>query len=428
MDILSLGSKIKLKRKEKNMKLKDLAGDRITPGQISLIETGKSNPSEDLLRYLAKKLDTTIEYLLESEEKQAEDICIFYSDIVECSLQCGNYLRAEENIEKGLHYANKYDIDLYKGILTYKKACLEFYRGDYNLSQKEALSSLVIFLKNSNDHKALDVFILLGEITFKEENYRLAYGYFKEAEKSYNKAEVVDKLIRLKIYYNIAKCLTKLSNNNKAIEYALMVKKEISLVEDYNLHADTLMVLANSYAKNKDKEKALKYASEARNICSQKKDIMCIANIEEGIGDLLIDSFSIEEGISHLKRAYEIKKTIKSKNINDIIMKVILGFIKCEEYNSALSRMKLLEDSKEISIDLKVKLIEYRYIIYKKLNEKKKCEKEILDLIKTIRFIDNKKKLEHYLMLIASFYKDAGEDKIALKYFQEAYDVRESAI
>jgi transcriptional regulator with XRE-family HTH domain len=72
MEILSLGEKIKRKRKQLNMTLKDLAKDRITPGQISLVESGRSNPSVDLLEYLADTLNTTVEYLMESEESQAE--------------------------------------------------------------------------------------------------------------------------------------------------------------------------------------------------------------------------------------------------------------------------------------------------------------------------------------------------------------------
>lgn len=66
------GGKIKRRRKELNMTLKDLAGDRITPGQISLVESGKSNPSMDLLEYLAETLNTSIEYFMESEDTQAE--------------------------------------------------------------------------------------------------------------------------------------------------------------------------------------------------------------------------------------------------------------------------------------------------------------------------------------------------------------------
>ena len=74
MDILSLGEKIKKRRKELNMTLKDLAGERITPGQISLVESGRSNPSMDLLEYLSKQLKTSIEYLMESEATQAKRI------------------------------------------------------------------------------------------------------------------------------------------------------------------------------------------------------------------------------------------------------------------------------------------------------------------------------------------------------------------
>ena len=46
--------KLNEERKELNMTLKDLAGDRITPGQISLVESGRFNPSMDLLEYLAR--------------------------------------------------------------------------------------------------------------------------------------------------------------------------------------------------------------------------------------------------------------------------------------------------------------------------------------------------------------------------------------
>ena len=92
MEILSLGEKIKRKRKELNMTLKDLAGDRITPGQISLVESGRSNPSMDLLEYLANALDTSVEYLIESEKTQAEKICLFFEQTAERNILEKNIL------------------------------------------------------------------------------------------------------------------------------------------------------------------------------------------------------------------------------------------------------------------------------------------------------------------------------------------------
>ncbi|EOU1975017.1 helix-turn-helix transcriptional regulator, partial [Clostridium perfringens] len=81
MEILSLGEKIKRRRKELNMTLKELAGERITPGQISLVESGRSNPSMDLLEYIAITLNTSVEYLMETEKTQAEKICLYYEQI-----------------------------------------------------------------------------------------------------------------------------------------------------------------------------------------------------------------------------------------------------------------------------------------------------------------------------------------------------------
>ena len=95
MEILSLGEKIKRKRKQMNMTLKDLAKDRITPGQISLVESGRSNPSVDLLEYLADSLDTTVEYLMESEESQAEKISIYYEQIGEACILQGDYEKGQ---------------------------------------------------------------------------------------------------------------------------------------------------------------------------------------------------------------------------------------------------------------------------------------------------------------------------------------------
>ncbi|KMT22690.1 helix-turn-helix domain-containing protein [Clostridium cylindrosporum] len=426
MEILSLGSKVKIKRKEKNMKLKDLAGDRITPGQISLIETGKSNPSDDLLKYLADKLDTTVEYFLESETKQAEDVCRFYSDIVESSLQCENYLRAEENIEKGLHYAIEYKVESYQGIFNYQKSNLSLLREDYNNAQKYALSALVIFLKVSHDPDIIKTFILLGELAIKVKEYNLAYNYYKEAETSYNKSDSSDKLLRIKIYYKIARCLSKLSEHSKAIDYALMVEKEVKELEDYKIYADTLMILAIAFWERGEKEKALEYAEKAKSICSQNRDLIFIANVEEDVGEFLINSLNVEDGLEHLKRALEIKNSIKGEKTEETIIKMTSGLIECRKYTEALDLIDHLEEKYDLNSQTKIKVFEYKYRIYKEINETSKSEEQILNLIKFLELVDEKEKLVHYYMLIASFYNEIEEDKLALKFFQKAFEVKKN--
>ncbi|HCW72953.1 MAG TPA: transcriptional regulator, partial [Clostridiaceae bacterium] len=99
MEVLSLGEKVKKRRKELNMTLKDVAGNRVTPGQISLVESSKSNPSMDLLDYLAETLDISVEYFMESETTQADRICNYFSQMAEISIELEEFDKASKYIE-----------------------------------------------------------------------------------------------------------------------------------------------------------------------------------------------------------------------------------------------------------------------------------------------------------------------------------------
>ena len=109
MNILSLGEKIKKLRKEKNMTLKELAGDRITAAQISHIERDKSHTSYELLDYLAKRLDVSADYLLETKEMQSKKITdnlILQSEIY---VKSNELEKADEQITKALEICKEYD-------------------------------------------------------------------------------------------------------------------------------------------------------------------------------------------------------------------------------------------------------------------------------------------------------------------------------
>lgn len=153
MEILSLGEKIKRRRKELDMTLKDLAGDRITPGQISLVESGKSNPSMDLLEYLAATLNTSVEYLMESEETQAEKICTYFETIAESYILNNDLSLGEQYIERALYYAEKYSLEYRKARNLYLRGIIYISKKEMALAQQFFLSANVIFIKIINMKK-----------------------------------------------------------------------------------------------------------------------------------------------------------------------------------------------------------------------------------------------------------------------------------
>ena len=63
MEILSIGEKIKRSRIYKGITLKDLCEDKISMSKMSCIENNKIKPDEDILKFVAEKLDLRLEYL-----------------------------------------------------------------------------------------------------------------------------------------------------------------------------------------------------------------------------------------------------------------------------------------------------------------------------------------------------------------------------
>ena len=168
MEILALGEKIKRRRKELEMTLKDLAGDRITPGQISLVESGRSNPSMDLLEYLANALQTSVEYLMESEETQAEKISVYYEQVAESYILAGDYSTGEKYIENALYYVEKYNLEYRKAKILYIRAKIFMAKNELTLAQQFFLSSNVIFIKNNNHEEIINTFLNLAESFLKK--------------------------------------------------------------------------------------------------------------------------------------------------------------------------------------------------------------------------------------------------------------------
>ena len=205
MEILSLGEKIKRRRKQLNMTLKDLAKDRITPGQISLVESGRSNPSMDLLEYLAENLNTTVEYLMESEESQAEKITMYYEQLAESFILSHDFETAEDYLEKASEYANKYELEFSKGKLLYLKGIILEENKDLEVAQQNYLSANVIFVKNNKYENVIDTFLRLTKISIKAKAYHSANSYLKQAEIVYLDNNIGNDVVLGEIYYYMSK-------------------------------------------------------------------------------------------------------------------------------------------------------------------------------------------------------------------------------
>lgn len=218
----SVGLKIRELRKQKFMTLKQLAGDRVTVAQISSIENGKSNPSKELLEYLAQKLEVDIEYFIFDEkeriQKQFDNTINMYKD---------NLLN-ENNIaiiiDEVNNFKNSYDdlLDYQKGFYHYCFAKKYYASNEYNKSFEEFLKAIFYYLKTEEYDIISDIYINLGNCSYFNEKYQLAFGYYKNSEELIEKNISLDNIART--YYDLALCSIALNRYTLSDSYLKKLK------------------------------------------------------------------------------------------------------------------------------------------------------------------------------------------------------------
>ena len=424
MEILTLGEKIKRRRKELEMTLKDLAGDRITPGQISLVESGRSNPSMDLLEYLSNSLQTSVEYLMESEETQAEKICIYYEYMAETYILNKEYIDAEKCIESALYYTKKYNLEYREAKNLFLRAIICEEKNELVVAQQLYLSANVIFIKRNNYEKIIRTFLNLGKITLKLKSYHSSTSYLKQAEKVYLDNNVGNDFVLGEIYYQMAESYFKVDNIKKAVEYTLLAKEKFEQVQNREEYAKSLMLLSQEYSKNGDILNAVKYSKKTLEVYKDIQKEKNISVIENNIGKLFYEFDNIEEAFKHYQIAKDIRIKNKDKDVIETLINICKAYMKIKEVNKCediLKEIEILIDDNDIEQVIEKNILYYRvYTIKENFND---AEYILLHTFNMAKANGLYNKAAEISVLIGRHYVGIKKEVEAAKYLEEGINI-----
>ena len=424
MEILSLGEKIKRKRKELDMTLKDLAADRITPGQISLVESGRSNPSMDLLEYLAENLQTSVEYLMESEESQAEKICVFYEKIAEAYVLSKDFFSAEKYIENALYYAEKFGLEYRKAKSLYIRAEIAMKNEELFLAQQIYLSANTIFIENNKYEEVSTTFLKLGKVTFKLKAYHSSISYLRQAEKVYLDTEIGNNLLLGEIYYQMAEGYFKIDNLTKSIDYSLRAKEKFEQVYDREKYAQTLLGISERYGESRDLSNAIKYSKKALEVYRDIDKDNNISRIENNLGKLFYEFENFEESFKCLEKAKDLRMRNGDISIIDTMFNMCENYIKIKDIEKC--EMILKEINRILNEDFIEKVIEYNILWYRVYTIKEKyedAENILIDTFNLAKANNLLKKAAQVAIMLGKFYIDWKRDDEATEYLDQGVNI-----
>ena len=424
MEILSLGEKIKRRRKQLNMTLKDLAKDRITPGQISLVESGRSNPSVDLLEYLASTLNTTVEYLMESEESQAEKISIYYEQVGESCILNGDYEKGQRYIDNALYYSEKYNLEYRKAKIFFITAESYMFRKDFPMAQKFFLSSNVIFVKNNNYEEIIKTFLNLANIAIELKAYHSACSYLKQAEMVYNDNEVIDDFLIGEIHYNMSRTYFDVEDLESALKYAYLAKEKFEQIYNDDYYAKNLFSLAEDYNKKGDILNALKYSKKTLQVYKKIEHNRNVVNIERNLGKIFYELDELDESF----KRYEISKNMSIQNCigsaNDTLIDICENYLKLKDTKKCSEVLKDIENSlAENDIDRKIQCQLIRYTMFNIDQNTEAAEKALKDAYIFAKENGRLTKAGELAMRIGKYFMDKKNEQEATYYLNEGIEL-----
>lgn len=420
MEILSLGEKIKQRRKELDLTLKNLAGDRITAGQISLIESGKSNPSMDLLEYLASTLKVSVEHLMETEETQANKICMYYENIAESCILNGNLEQGYNALENSITYIEKYDLELRMARNLYLKALICEKRNQYDEAQELLLSANNIYVKYSNSNEVIRIFILLGKISLKLGAYHSAYSYFQQAEKVFEESDIYNEILIGQVYYYISKTLNKMGIDSKAVDYINSAEEKLEKCKSLARYGESFLEVAQQRFEEGNLSQAIEYTEKSLDLFIYREQRCQMSEVMCGMGSLFSEYGEVRKSFEYLEDMEGMDEIIPKKSVVNSLILICMNYIKLKDEVNAKKILEQIEeniiyvDEADYNLTCKYNILKYKVELLEK-----KYDNAETTLVNTLNYIiaaGRSSEGAEVAITLGKFYMDLGKEEAAGKY------------
>lgn len=423
MEVLSLGEKVKKRRKELNMTLKDVAGNRVTPGQISLVESSKSNPSMDLLDYLAETLDISVEYFMESETTQADRICHYFSQMAEISIELEEFDKASKYIEKGDRYIEKYNLILPKARNLYLKGMLEIKKRNFTRAFDYLFQCNIIYSTHNFKGAYIDNFMLVAKTCMDQESLPMAISYFHKSEALFVEGILTDEIMLAKVYFYLALAYKKIGNLDKSREYTAKANEKFEIMSDKRAYGQFLTRLAEKNEIEGNFEEALKYSTMSLQIFHTFEEEEEMGEIELNLGILYEDFDEYQEAIVHYNKAENFYNKNQSK-----LSEVYLHMAECYahlnkkeasyEILSYLDRMILEED-----FSGNIKLYRVKSRIESLFKNTRGAVNNLILALNIAREKKLRQQESEIMLLMAKFYLEKGKNVDSYKLLEKSMEI-----
>jgi tetratricopeptide (TPR) repeat protein len=268
-------------------------------------------------------------------------------------------------------------------------------------------------------------YLQLGTAYYNKNYFHSALDKFNQAEVVIHKKKLVNKELEFKTYYHISLCYVNMGKGNEAVDYALKANEIQKQIENPYDYGETLSLLASGYMENGDVEIAVKCLKKALEMYKQSNEKKELALIEDNLGRVYIRTEKYDQALTHLDRAYHLKKEIQDDSLSDTILAYANYYIHKKDYHQAEAMIsEVLAIGKEGDMErFKTNALICKARIYKEMGEKHKAIETLEDVIEILEEAEMPKELGKSYLQLAELLAFIGEDQKSIACYQRGIDI-----
>ncbi len=419
---LKIGEKIRRRRKQMRFTLKELAGDKVTPAQISAVEKGKCKPSPGLLLYIADKLEEEVEYFTLTEEerwrKEFEK-----NKVISQALYDEKKYQEAKNAISGMEDILSFLKDDQKGFFYALQGNFYYDNKKYNNAFDLYVKSLTNYLKTKDLNVIANLYIKVGNCLYSTKKYDMALGYYLSAYKYISEGISCD--IASRALYDTALCNLALKRFDQAKDFINKCNEFVSV----NEWAGKDKFLPGIFMMNGIIERELKLNKvslekfcEAFTKYKEKNDYLGMGRAKNNEAQCLWDIGEKEKSIEYFKEAIEYKSMGNDERLVDTYINLAE---RIKEIHNVKSALEIIDSAEEriLNQETVYGLIEIFMKKFEYLSEMKDYDRAEIVAFLALDYIqkagDKKAEWKLYISL-SEMHKNMGDEMTSIEYLIKA--------
>lgn len=426
MNYLTMGQKLRLRRKELDLTLKEVAGSMISPATLSLVERDLQAPSEELLRYLAQTLQTPFHYFRETPEETLTRRAASLLAEAEALMYRKRYGMAARFAEEILEDARELGLTALIARSTFLLGRIHLEQDDYSKANQYLFKAQSNALLSGQYACLPEIYFHFGIVSFRQRFYTQALDYFKQAEETEN-VTIEDALIH-KIYSMLAQTCHQLGQYDDALLYASRAKELVARMNNIDAYAESLLMLGASYREKEQYDRALELFQEALRLMRQSDAKHELSQVEHTLASLYVKTGDLERANEHFDLAIEQKQQLKDASVVTAALDQVETLIESRELEAARTR---LDKARELLCHYDVeeehaRSLALKYQLSHLLGEEQESRLALEESLSIIRRLPVPRRLADNLVRMGRLCASSGDQAMASVLYTEALAVYEN--